>query len=77
MIYNLNNLNALLDAGDIDRDNWKRHFADVPDTRVPTCRDCLDRKNGSCRDNGHPIECFLYGSKSQANESLLKKMNIK
>lgn len=66
------NLTLLLNAGEIDLPAWKLHFADLPDTMVPTCRDCLDRKNGSCQAEGNPVDCFLYGSHSHSEGILLK-----
>ena len=77
MNTNLKNLNAMLNSGDIDKFNWNMHFADVPETIVPTCDDCLDRKNGTCCEMGNPIECFLYGIHSKSNKILLDIHNVK
>lgn len=72
---NLNNLNALLDSGEIDKTKWKILFANVPDTRVPTCNDCRNRIDGSCREQGTPVDCFLYGAMSPSQGNLLNKNN--
>jgi hypothetical protein len=72
MRNNPSNLKNLLDSGDIDKTRWKKYFADVPETLVPSCKDCLDFKDGKCRGGGDPIECFLYGSHSRPDGILLK-----
>jgi hypothetical protein len=77
MYSNLNNLKFLLNSGEIDNISWETHFAEVPDTRVPACKDCLDRKNGTCSRDGDPVECFLYGIHAKSNEFLLKNTNAK
>ena len=74
---NLSNLKAMLNSGDIDIGNWELHFAGVPSTKVPTCNDCMDKKNGNCSEDGDPIECFLYGIHSKSNTILLKQRNVK
>jgi hypothetical protein len=77
MNYSAGNLKAMLDSGDIDAISWKIHFAGIPDTVVPTCRDCLDWKNKKCSEAGNPIECFLYGFHSRSNGILLHKPGAK
>jgi hypothetical protein len=76
MNYNAKNLKAMLDSGDIDKTRWKIYFASVPDTVVPTCRDCMNKKNGTCSEIGDPVECFLYGSLSKSDGFLLKGSKI-
>jgi hypothetical protein len=77
MHYNLRNLQAMLDSGDIDKTTWKMHFPDVPDTMVPTCADCLNLKEGICSGGANPVECFLYGTMSKSDGILLKELNAK
>ena len=72
---NLKNLQSMLNSGDIDKNRWKMYFVDVPDTKVPTCEDCLKRKNRSCDEETTPLDCFLYGSMSQSAGVLLKDGN--
>lgn len=69
----IGNLRILLDAGDIDKEKWDLHFGHVPGTIVPTCRDCMDCKNGTCHEEGDPVECFLYGSHSRPDGVLFDK----
>ncbi len=69
----IGNLRILLIAGDIDKEKWDQHFATVPETLIPSCRDCLDWKNGTCREEGDPVECFLYGTHSRPEGMLFDK----
>lgn len=77
MSRTINNLKAMLAAGEIDRARWLLLFSTLPENTMPTCLDCLNRKNGTCRDETTPIECFLYGIQSRSDDALLKKENIR
>jgi len=72
MSNDLENLKKMLENGDIDKTHWSEHFPDLPDTRVPGCKDCLDLKKGTCRGGEDPVECFLYGSHSRPDGTLLR-----
>lgn len=74
---NINNLKAMLASGEIDKTRWRLLFSTLPESTMPTCLDCVNRKNGTCRDETTPIECFLYGNQSRADDALLKKENIR
>lgn len=77
MSQNNYNLNAMLSAGEIDKARWRLLFSTIPDNTTPTCLDYLNRKNGTCHEETTPIECFLYGIQSRADDALLKKENIR
>ena len=73
MTNELKLLNALFDSGDIDKKHWKSVFIDLPDTRMPTCRDCQKSRNGSCIAQTDPLECFLYGTMAESKGILLNQ----
>lgn len=59
-------LKKALKNGEIDPLMWLIHFPGIRDTRVPTCRDCEDYKNGVCDGEYDPIKCFKEEGKHES-----------
>jgi len=69
MKYTARHVRRFLEQGRIDPGLWAGHFPTVLPSRVPTCSDCEDFRNASCRGGKDPVDCFLeIGPVSQQDE---------
>ena len=65
-------LKNALKNGDIDPLMWSIHFPGVRATRVPSCRDCEDYKNGVCKGGYDPVLCFKEQRKTAFDAAKLE-----
>ena len=59
MKYTARHVQKFLEQGRISPELWFRHFPTLLPSRVPTCNDCEDFKNSSCKGGKDPVDCFL------------------
>lgn len=67
MKHTVKTLRTLLRSGKIDPTLWMIHFPDAFDSRVPTCRECLDYKFCNDRDKKEPIECMMEKTRGRSD----------
>jgi len=71
MKYTARHIQRFLEQGKIDPVLWKNHFPSLLPTQVPTCRECEEFREKTCKGDRDPVECFL--SKAPADDGQKKK----
>ena len=59
MKYTARHIVRFLEQGRIDPTLWKNHFPSLLPSKVPTCEECSEFIDKTCKGERNPVECFL------------------
>jgi hypothetical protein len=69
MKYTARHIQRFLEQGKIDPTLWANHFPSLLPSQVPTCEDCEDFKEKTCKGDRDPVGCFLSVKQEEEQSS--------